>query len=145
MIIGNKDLKKILLNTEIDLNSLKTKEDYLLGEIKELTLSEEKNRETITKLKADYREIVNTYHEDEESYLIIKTPIELQFENVDKLFQAFETAMDKNAYTEVGKIVKAIDDIIANLNVVIKETKPIISLGKNLIPKRIEEIMQLEK
>jgi septation ring formation regulator len=140
-----KDLKGILLNTEIDLNSLKTKADYLLGEIKELTLSEEKNRETITKLKADYREIVNTYKEDEESYSIIKTPIELQFENVDKLFQAFEVSMDKNAYTEVGKIVKAIDDIVGNLKVVIEETKPIVSLGKNLIPKKIEDISMQQK
>src|SRR5574344_995454 len=32
-----KDLKGILLNTELDLNSLKTKADYLLGEIKEFT------------------------------------------------------------------------------------------------------------
>jgi septation ring formation regulator len=138
-------LKVVLLNAELDLNALKTKADFLLSEIKEITLSEERNRETITKLKADYREIVTTYHDDEAAYEIIKKPIELQFENVDKLFQAFETAMEQNAYTEVGKIVKAIDDIIANLSVVIKETKPIVTLGKNLIPKRIEEIMQLEK
>ena len=42
--------------------------------------------------------------------------------NVDKLFAAFESAMDKNEYLEVGKIVKAIDDLIGNLKIVIKET-----------------------
>ena len=48
--------------------------------------------------------------------------------------------MDKNAYTEVGKIVKAIADIIGNLRVIIDETRPIVSLGKKQIPKNISEI-----
>ena len=34
---------------------MKTKSNFLLDEIKEITLSEEKNRETITKLKSEYR------------------------------------------------------------------------------------------
>ncbi len=140
-----KELKNLILDTEIDLNALKTKSDFLLNEIKEVTLSEERNREVITKLKADYREIQATYKDDPEGYSIIKTPIELQFENVEKLFQAFEVSMEKNAYTEVGKIVKAVDAMIENLKVVIEETKPIVNLGKVLIPKRMDEITAIEK
>ena len=137
------ELKKLLLKTEYDLNALKTKADFLLAEIKELTLSEAKNREIITKLKAEYREIASTYHENEEDYAIVKVPVELQFENVDKLFGAFENAMDQNAYTEVGKIVKAISDIIENLKVVIAETKPVVLLGKSLIPQKMEDIKNI--
>ena len=137
------ELKKLLLKTEYDLNALKTKADFLLAEIKELTLSESKNREIITKLKAEYREIASTYHENEEDYAIVKVPVELQFENVDKLFGAFENAMDQNAYTEVGKIVKAISDIIENLKVVIAETKPVVLLGKSLIPQKMEDIKNI--
>ncbi len=139
-----KQLKKVIFDCEIKLNNLKTKADFLLDEIKEVTLSEERNRETITKLKAEYRDIIQVYNDDKEGYKIVSKPIELQFENVDKLFIAFENLMEKNEYTEVGKIVKAIADIIANLKAVIEETKPIISLGKNLIPRKIEEIMALE-
>ncbi len=135
-----KELKGLIIKADFELNNLKTKASFLLDEIKDVTLSEERNRETITKLKAQYREIVGTYKDYEEEYAIIKVPIELQFENVDKLFQTFETAMEQNAYTEVGKIVKAIADIIENLKVVIEETRPIVNLGKNLIPKKIEDI-----
>ncbi len=133
-------LKKGLIETEVNINYLKTKADFLLSEIKELTLSEEKNRETIIKLKADYREIKNIYNNNLNDYEMIKNPLELQFENVDKLFSAFEDAMDKNEYLEVGKIVKAIGDIIGNLKIVIKETKTIVDLGSILIPKKIEDI-----
>lgn len=139
------NLKTSIIRTEMDLNYLQTKSSYLLDEIKEITLSEERNREKITKLKAEYREVINTYNEDQEGFIKIKVPIELQFENVDKLFASFETAMDKNAYTEVGKIVKAIDDIVSNLKEIIKETRTICLYGENLIPKKIEDICQIYK
>ncbi|MBQ8902605.1 MAG: septation ring formation regulator EzrA [Bacilli bacterium] len=133
-------LKKGLVDVELNINYLKTKADFLLDEIKEITLSEERNRETIIKLKADYREIRNLYNTNITDFEIVKNPIELQFENVDKLFSAFEDAMEKNEYLEVGKIVKAIDDLIGNLKVVINETKIIVNLGSVLIPKRIDDI-----
>ncbi len=138
-----KELKGLILKADFDLNNLKTKADFLLDEIKDVTLSEERNRESITKLKAQYREIMATYKDYEDEYAIIKVPLELQFETVDKLFQTFEVAMEQNAYTEVGKIVKAIADIIDNLKVVVEETRPIVNLGKNLIPKRIEDIKNI--
>lgn len=138
-----KDLKGLVLKADFDLNTLKTKASFLLDEIKDVTLSEERNRETITKLKAEYRDILGTYKEFEEEYVDVKAPLELQFENVDKLFAAFENAMDQNAYTEVGRIVKAIADVIANLKVIIDEARPIITLGKNLIPKKEEDIKNI--
>ncbi len=139
-----KELKNVILSTEVNLNRIKTKSDFLLEEIKEITLSEERNRETITNLKTEYRDIQRLYKDDEHSFDLIRTPIELQFENVDKLFIAFEDLMEKNEYTEVGKVVKAVADLVGNLKVVVTETKPIINLGKNLIPKKIEEVMFIE-
>ena len=139
------NLKASIIKTEMDLNYLQTKSGILLDEIKEITLSEERNRDKITKLKAEYRNVLTTYKEDPESYSKIKTPLELQFENVDKLFASFENAMDKNAYTEAPKIVKAIDDIVSNLKEIINETKTICLYGENLIPKKIEDIKLIYK
>ena len=137
------ELKSLILKTDYEVNALKTKADFLLDEIKELTMSEEKNREIITKLKDEYRTIMSEYKDNESDFEIVKVPVELQFENVDKLFNAFEKAMDQNAYTEVGKIVKAIADITNNLKVVVEETKPICLLGKSLIPSKIEDIKKI--
>ncbi len=139
-----KELKKVIFDCELNLNKIKTKSEFLLEEIKEVTLSEERNRETITKLKAEYRDIQNIYNDNIDNYEIIQVPIELQFENVDKLFSSFEILMEKNDYNEVGKIVKAIGDIVGNLKLVIEETKSIVSLGKNLIPKKINEVVYLQ-
>ena len=136
-------LKAALIESEMDLNFLKTKADYLLEEIRKITLSEEMNREKITKLKADYRAIMSNYNDNPNDFVKVKTSLDLQFENVDKLFSSFEAAMDKNAYTEVGKIVKAIDNVIANLNAVISETKTICQYGEVLIPKKVEDVKSI--
>ena len=140
-----KALKEKIAETELQIYYVKTKANFLLDEIKEITLSEEKNRETITKLKTSYREIVAKYNNNKDDYKEVEAPLELQFENVDKLFSTFEFAMDKNQYTEVGKIVKAIDDTIGNLKIVIEETPSIVLLGRKLIPKKIEDVKSIEE
>ena len=138
-----KALKPKIAALELQIAYVKTKSNFLLDEIKEITLSEEKNRETITKLKSEYRSILTKYHTNEKEYEEIKNPIDLQFENVDKLFSAFEVSMEKNEYTEVGKIVKAIDDTVGNLKVVIEEAPSIIIMGKKLIPDKINDIKKI--
>ncbi len=140
-----KDLDNKIIAAELDIYIVKVKAGVLLNEIKEITLSEEKNREIITKLKTNYREILNKYTKKENEFELIKTPVELQFETVDKLFRAFENAMDNNRYTEISKIVKAIDDLIGNLNIVIEEAPSIILLGKNIIPLKIADIKKIHK
>lgn len=134
-----KQIERELAKIELDIYFVKSKSKFLLDEIKEITTSEEKNREIVTKLKADYREIFVKYNNNKEDYEVISSPIELQFENVDKLFNAFEISMENNAYTEVGKIVKALDDTIGNLSIVIEEAPSIILMGKVLIPKKMTD------
>lgn len=135
-----KELKSKLAQTELDVYYIKTKSNFLLEEIREITLSEERNRETITKLKSRYREILTKYQNEKNNYKLVSAPLDLQFENIDKLFSAFELSMEKNAYQEVGKIVKAIDDNIGNLGLIIEEAPGIIAMGKVLIPKKMKEI-----
>lgn len=137
-------VKDLLGRIEFDIYISKSRAQKLLEDIKEITLSEQKNREIVTKLKADYRSLFLQYNNNnKDDYSLIEKPLELQFENIDKLFSAFELAMEGNVYSEVGKIVKALDDSIGNLRVVIEEAPSIILMGKNLIPNRIKEIEKI--
>ena len=135
-----KELNEKIAKVELDIFYVKTKANFLLDEIKEITLSEERNRETITKLKVKYREIITKYNKNKNDFKEVCAPLELQFENVDKLFAAFEVAMEQNAYEEVGRIVKGIDDLIGNLGVVIEEAPTIILMGGSLIPNKTKDI-----
>ena len=136
-----KEVDNMLCEIEYDIHMARAKSEELLRDIEEITLSEERNREIVTKLKTDYRQIYLQYNNSNKSdYSIILNTLELQFENVDKLFSAFEIAMENNVYSEVGKIVKALDDTIGNLKIVIEEAPSIILMGEKMIPSRIKDI-----
>ncbi len=137
------ELNDKLAKAELEIYYLKTKSNFLLDEIKEITLSEEKNRDTITKLKAKYRGLITKYNKNKNDYKDVSAPLELQFENVDKLFAAFEVSMEANQYDEVGKIVKGIDDVIGNLSIIIEEAPTIILMGKNLIPNKMQDVKSI--
>lgn len=137
------ELKDGITDAELEITYLKTKTNFLLDEIKEITLSEERNREAIIKLKTEYRDIQNKYKNNKNDYTEVAKPLELQFENVDKLFATFEMAMDQNAYAEVGKIVKAIGSSVGNLKEIIEEAPVIVMLGKSAIPNKIDDIVAI--
>ncbi len=138
-----KEIIAKMAHIEMEIYFVKTKSKFLLNEIREITLSEERNREQVTKLKTIYREIMNKYKQNINDYTEVSSPLELQFENVDKLFSAFEIAMENNSYTEVGKIVKALSDMVGNLKVIVEEAPTIILMGRNIIPRKTEDIKNI--
>lgn len=129
-----------LPKTEIEICKVKECADQLLSEIKEITLSEEKYRSIVIKLKAKYRELFKKFNDYKSDYEDIADIIELQFENIEKRFLDFEKRMEKNEYDEVTHIVKALDSMIDHMDIVIEETPNLVLLSEKLIPKRIEEI-----
>ena len=132
--------KSKISKCEIGLYKAKERANYLLDQIKEITLSEEKYRNIITKLKTKYRELNKEYQEHKNLYEEMAEAIELQLENIEKRFLEFETAMDQNQYTDVVHIVKALDTMIEHMEIVISEVPDLLMMCKQMVPKRIKEI-----
>lgn len=134
---------KYLNKAEKSIFHVRAKSIKLLGEIKELTESEDRNREAITKLKSIYREIVFKYNKNKNDYHDVSNRIELQFENINKLFSAFEVAIINKEYDELGKIVKALDDMIRNISIVIDEAPTIVMMATMILPKKLKDIKSI--
>ena len=138
-----KDFAKESSDLELEIYYTKSKCDFLLNEIREITLSESKNREIVTNLKKVYREVYLKYNDNKGDYEGLNNTIELQFENIDKLFNSFEITMENNDYSEAPKIVKALSDNIGNMEIIINDASSIILMGKKLIPSKIENIKEI--
>lgn len=128
---------------EMEIYKVRTNSDFLLKEIKEITDSEEKNRTIITNLKAQYRELYHKFEQSKNEYGEIANSVTLQFENIAKRFEEFEKAMEKNEYTEVSQIIKAIDEMLKHMAIVVEETPSIVLLAYNILPKKIKEISEI--
>ncbi len=140
-----KECTRSIAKAEMEIYKARESADHLLDEIKEITLSEEKYRSIVTKLKTKYRKTNNEYQKHKNLYDDMQEAIELQLENIEKNFLDFEKVMDKNEYSEVVKVVKALDTMIDHISIVVDETPDILLMAKQLIPKRMKEIKDTAK
>lgn len=140
-----KTAKFRIAKCEIEVYKAREQADDLLDQIKEITLSEEKYRSIISKLKTKYRALNKEYNEHKNLYEEMAEAIELQLENIEKRFLEFEKAMDDNMYSDVVHIVKALDTMIEHMEIVVNEVPDLMLMCKQMIPKRIKEIEDTSK
>ncbi len=144
--IDKKDYKNCiyrLAKTEMEIYKARESADYLLDEIKEITLSEEKYRAIVIKLKTKYRELNKDFQDHKQMYDEMQEAISLQLENIERRFLDFEKVMEKNEYNEVVHIVKALDTMIEHMGIVIKEVPDLLLMAKQVIPNRMKEVREL--
>lgn len=132
-----------LAKTELEIYKARETADSLLDEIKEITLSEEKYRAIVIKLKTKYRELNKDFQDHKQMYDEIQEAISLQLENIERRFLDFEKVMEKNEYNEVVHIVKALDTMIEHIGIVIKEVPDLLLMAKQVIPNRMKEVKEL--
>ena len=135
-----KDARIALVNLEMEIYKLRVTTDNLLDEIREVTMSEDRNRAIVTKLKSRFRELERALDNNRSAYGDVVNNIELQFENIEKKFSDFEEVMEQNEYEEVVGLVKVLDEMIAHIGVVVEELPDVILLTDKIIPNRIKEV-----
>ena len=134
-----------IASTEIEIYKVREAAEHLLEEIKDITLSEEKYRAIVTKLKAKYRSLTKEYQDHKELYDFMQEAIELQLENIEKRFLDFEKVMEENEYSEVVHVCKALDTMIEHMDIIILETPDILLMSQKIIPNRMNEISNTYK
>ena len=134
-----------IASTEIEIYKVREAAEHLLEEIKDITLSEEKYRAIVTKLKAKYRSLTKEYQDHKELYDFMQEAIELQLENIEKRFLDFEKVMEDNEYSEVVNICKALDTMIEHMDIIISEMPDILLMSQKIIPNRMNEVASTHK
>lgn len=130
---------------EMELYKVQTNSDFLFGEIKDLTSSEERSRTVITGYKARYRTLYQKFIDAKAEYGNFAEVINTQFEVIAKRFEDFESIMDNNEYTEVDKILNIIDELLNHMAVVVEEVPSIVIMTDSVIPKNIKEVETIYK
>ena len=129
-----------IAKTEIEIYKVREAAEHLLDEIKDITLSEEKYRSIVTKLKTKYRQLNKEYQDHKELYDYMQEAIELQLENIEKRFLDFEKVMEENEYSEVVNICKALDTMIEHMDIIITEMPDILLMANKILPNRMKEV-----
>lgn len=143
LYMEKRDYKTCSLNIakiEIEIYKARESADALLEEIKDITLSEEKYRSIVIKLKSKYRTLTKEFNEHKQLYGDVQEAIDLQLENIERRFLDFEKVMEKNEYNEVVHIVKALDIMIEHMDIIVKEVPDVLLMANQVIPNRMNEV-----
>ena len=141
--LSKKDYKSTMYKIaklEMELYKVRTKSEFLLNEIKDLTTSEERSRAVITKLKARYRKLYEQFNEHVNEYADYAKIVAKQFENISKRFEDFEIILEQNEYSGVDIIVKAVEEMLKHMEVVVEELPSIVLIAENILPTKIKDI-----
>jgi len=136
-----RDAVKKIAQIEMEVYKVRNSVDSLLDEIKEITLCEERNRNVITKFKAQYRDLVTKFRNTIKAYGDVAPSIEIQFENIGKLFSTFEEIMERHEYEEVGTVVKAIDESLAHMAIVVEEVPSVMLMLTTILPSKVKNVI----
>ena len=118
-----KSAKQKIMELEMEIYKLRVSTDNLLDEIREVTMSEERNRAIVTKLKSKFRDLERTFTTNQASYGDIDKYIE-QYKNmpmkslVDKIFsnkEMLKTFPNLKITNKDGNVV-LIRDILSDIN-----------------------------
>ena len=134
-----------IANAEIEIYKVREAAEHLLDEIKDITLSEEKYRAIVTKLKSKYRNLNKDFQDHRELYDTYADSVEMQLENIERRFLDFEKVMEDNEYTEVVHVCKALDTMIGHMEVVIGELPDVLLMANKVIPNRMKEVENTHK
>ncbi|MBQ8891249.1 MAG: hypothetical protein IJ068_00070 [Bacilli bacterium] len=114
--------------------------NHMIDELKELTSYEDKYRGIIIKLKNKYRILLREFENNKDLYGVFVDTISMQFENIEKRFNDFETVINENLYNEVVLVVRSLEGMTEHIGAVILELPDILVLVNDLIPARLNEL-----
>ena len=130
---------------ELELTKNRYLINHMIEELKELTSYEDKYRGIVIKLKNKYRVLEREFQNNKDLYGIFVDTISMQFENIEKRFNDFETVINENLYNEVVLVVHSLEGMIDHIGIVILELPDILVLVNDLIPSRLKELEDLRK
>lgn len=130
---------------EIKLYEINECKKKMLSEMKEITLSEERNRVTITDLKTSFRDIVHTFESTKMDFEPIDKVVELEIETIEKRLLDFERMMEDKDYIEANKLVAVLDIMIKHLKTIVEEIPGALIMATNVIPRRLSELKSEHK
>ena len=128
---------------EMELYKVRTSSDFLFGEIRDLTSSEERSRTIITGYKAKYRTLYQKFEETKNEYGQFTNVVSNQFEVIAKHFEGFEKIMDTKDFTEVNEMLNTISELLNHMSVVIEEVPSIVLMVNTVLPKKMEEAINI--
>ena len=142
-LISNKQFKNIKTVISDSKKAMKTFEDKvnaLDNDLYTLIKPEEDSRQSILKLKENYRRVKQTFYANSSDLDLVSSSINQVFDKLDQMFVEFETHIESAEYDDAQALLPTIGKVVSALESALSQLPNLCILVNTVIPEKIVDI-----
>ena len=133
-----KNIKTVIGDTKKAMKVFEDKVNALDNDLYTLIKPEEDSRQSILKLKENYRRVKQTFYANSSDLDLVSSSINQVFDKLDQMFVEFETHIESAEYDDAQGLLPTISKVVTALESALSQLPNLCILVNTVIPEKIE-------
>ena len=135
-----KNIKTVIGDTKKAMKVFEDKVNALDNDLYTLIKPEEDSRQSILKLKENYRRVKQTFYANSSDLDLVSSSINQVFDKLDQMFVEFETHIESAEYDDAQSLLPTITKVVSALESALSQLPNLCILVNTVIPEKIENL-----
>ena len=135
-----KNIKTVIGDTKKAMKVFEDKVNSLDNDLYTLIKPEEDSRQSILKLKENYRRVKQTFYANSSDLDLVSSSINQVFDKLDQMFVEFETHIESAEYDDAQGLLPTISKVVTALESALSQLPNLCILVNTVIPEKIEDL-----
>ena len=135
-----KNIKSVIIDAKKAMKTFEDKVNILDNDLYVLIKPEEDSRQSILKLKENYRRVKQTFYANSSDLDLVSASINQVFDKLDQMFIDFETHIESAEYDDAQALLPTIGKVVSALESALSQLPKLCILVNTVIPEKISEL-----
>ena len=135
-----KNIKSVIIDAKKAMKTFEDKVNNLDNDLYILIKPEEDSRQSILKLKENYRRVKQTFYANSSDLDLVSASINQVFDKLDQMFIDFETHIESAEYDEAQALLPTISKVVNALESALSQLPNLCILVNTVIPEKIDAL-----
>lgn len=135
-----KNIKTVINDTKKAMKVFEDKVNTLDNDLYTLIKPEEDSRQSILKLKENYRRVKQNFYANSNDLDLVSSSINQVFDKLDQMFVEFETHIESAEYDDAQSLLPTIGKVVSALESALTQLPNLCILVNTVVPEKIEDL-----
>ena len=135
-----KNIKSVIVDAKKAMNTLEDRVNKLDNDLYVLIKPEEDSRQSILKLKENYRRVKQTFYANSNDLDLVSASINQVCDKLDQMFVDFETHIESAEYDEAQALLPTIGKVVSALESALSQLPNLCILVNTVVPEKIDNL-----
>ena len=135
-----KNIKSVIIDAKKAMSTFEDKVNTLDNDLYVIIKPEEDSRQSILKLKENYRRVKQTFYANSNDLDLVSASLNQVCDKLDQMFVDFETHIESAEYDEAQALLPTIGKVVSALESALSQLPNLCILANTVIPEKISEL-----